>query len=655
MQSARAAIGATSIALHPTLSTALQMASGAPQLAVQGAVACSLAVLLLVLTWLASEDALAEHINQSSRRRLRPSDGLCRRASPHVVLMLLASVAVPVQALNVGKLSMVLQLGSRVMLRSLVGIVMMMPLPAVMMFRRLDQEQWAHANARLLATADYLRAFVGHVSHETRVPLQAAVLATEELTAALASKEDGELTDQLAILGLSLRAAEEVLNSALELQRCEFEGRDALRGRWGALGAISDSIEAMFDSGAPEGTTLSLECASAARVFTDFDAVQRILGVVLKNAIRFHQEESPIRVTVELEDTLALDTRGMLWPGHEGVLEGGRPMALRVEVHDLGPGIGSEDKGNLFRPFLRVRSGESIKGVGTGVGLAMCQAHAMALGGSISHRAREDGRGGSVFSMAVPVLAQAASPGESPRGLSGRITGRRASVRPLERTESVTRMVSGHSSSVSGHREQFLQPKTPKRPATDPDDAHSKAGAGRAKSLSTEASVVAVRIRGTREERAARRLAREAKREAPEFAGATVMVVEDVASTRLMMARALKRLGAAVLEAEDGDDAMRVLRGHVARHYCEGRKCVDLVLLDKDMPVDGFVFLENLARLRESRDPRERAMAAVRVVGCTAHGVSATIEGFIERGAVEVLLKPASSRDFARVLRDAQA
>jgi CheY-like chemotaxis protein len=138
----------------------------------------------------------------------------------------------------------------------------------------------------------------------------------------------------------------------------------------------------------------------------------------------------------------------------------------------------------------------------------------------------------------------------------------------------------------------------------------------------------------------------------------TVLLVEDDAATRMMIARALKRLGASVLLAVDGADGLAVLRRHVEKHLGHAPpQCpsgVGLVLLDKDMPVSGFTFLEALQGYRESTDPVERAMSTAYVVGCTAHGVSSTVHGFKERGAADVLLKPATGKDFERVLNQAK-
>lgn len=139
-----------------------------------------------------------------------------------------------------------------------------------------------------------------------------------------------------------------------------------------------------------------------------------------------------------------------------------------------------------------------------------------------------------------------------------------------------------------------------------------------------------------------------------------VLVVEDVEMTRTMLCRAMKRLGAVVHEACDGAHALDVLKGLAESSKGQDgcARCptgVVLVLLDKDMPVCGFTFLDNLSKLRASQDPIERAMATVRVVGCTGHAIGPTIQGFKSRGAVEVLIKPAERADLKRVLCEALA
>ncbi|WP_040485817.1 response regulator [Lutibaculum baratangense] len=72
---------------------------------------------------------------------------------------------------------------------------------------------------------------------------------------------------------------------------------------------------------------------------------------------------------------------------------------------------------------------------------------------------------------------------------------------------------------------------------------------------------------------------------------AALLVVEDDDSVRAFVRRALERAGHTVHEAEDGAEALEMLRGEAGE--------VDLVLSDIQMPVmDGIALALNLARER---------------------------------------------------------
>ena len=69
----------------------------------------------------------------------------------------------------------------------------------------------------------------------------------------------------------------------------------------------------------------------------------------------------------------------------------------------------------------------------------------------------------------------------------------------------------------------------------------------------------------------------------------TVLLVEDEQSIRRLVSRILGRRGYTVLEAEDGEDALRVAADHGAR--------IDLVLTDLVMPGIGGVEVATQLRL----------------------------------------------------------
>src|SRR5215212_3505839 len=96
----------------------------------------------------------------------------------------------------------------------------------------------------------------------------------------------------------------------------------------------------------------------------------------------------------------------------------------------------------------------------------------------------------------------------------------------------------------------------------------------------------------------------------------TVLVVEDYADSRLMMALLLEMCGYRVLEASDGREAVSVVE----------RECPDVVLMDLQMPVlDGFTATSIIRRIggachvpiiAVSAQPAEEYAGAARLVGC---------------------------------------
>jgi signal transduction histidine kinase len=69
-----------------------------------------------------------------------------------------------------------------------------------------------------------------------------------------------------------------------------------------------------------------------------------------------------------------------------------------ILVCDRGPGIPSDMRRRLFRPFARGSRDDAPAGLG--LGLALVKALAEAHGGTVSYEARPDG--GSVFMVFLP-------------------------------------------------------------------------------------------------------------------------------------------------------------------------------------------------------------------------------------------------------------
>ncbi|PYE49903.1 response regulator [Deinococcus yavapaiensis] len=111
----------------------------------------------------------------------------------------------------------------------------------------------------------------------------------------------------------------------------------------------------------------------------------------------------------------------------------------------------------------------------------------------------------------------------------------------------------------------------------------------------------------------------------------TVLVVDDEAYIRQLIAHVLNRAGCVVFEAADGEQALTALREHPE---------TALVISDLGMPhLDGFGLLERLAG--EQGPP---------VVILTSRGQESDERRARELGAVGVITKPFARQDLLRVI-----
>ena len=77
---------------------------------------------------------------------------------------------------------------------------------------------------------------------------------------------------------------------------------------------------------------------------------------------------------------------------------------LLFSVADRGPGIAEGERELVFEPFYRRRAGGMSDVGGAGLGLSIARGIAEAQGGSITYSRRDDGGGGSVFTLSVPAI-----------------------------------------------------------------------------------------------------------------------------------------------------------------------------------------------------------------------------------------------------------
>jgi len=243
--------------------------------------------------------------------------------------------------------------------------------------RRSELERVTESRARLI------RGF----THDVKNPLGTAdgflALLEDGATGTLDDRQQGWVAKSRR----SIRQALELIQHLLELARAEA-GQLELRLQETDLGALVDDVCDEFRAPA-EGKRLTMEVAvpaSLPRIETDPARVRQVFGNLLSNAVKYTPAGGRI--------TVRADVRA-------GGADGKRRIA--VAVSDTGTGIAHDRLPMIFVEFTRFQPGTAE---GAGIGLAIGQKIAQALGGEITVESAV-GRG-STFTLHLPLAATAA-------------------------------------------------------------------------------------------------------------------------------------------------------------------------------------------------------------------------------------------------------
>ena len=242
------------------------------------------------------------------------------------------------------------------------------------------------AEANLRARSESLSS----LSNEVRTPMNAIMGMTE---LALQTRLDAEQREYLEAVQLSTEHLLGVLSKIFELAMLET-GRVDLEPVDFRLDDLLRNLETSFRAKAEaKGLSfgIALESELPQEFHGDLQRLQRILGNLLGNAVKFTEKGS---VSLRVGE-LAKD---------------GEWIRMRFEVADSGVGIPPDKLEAIFSPYAR--SSSSCAKEGSGLGLSLGRDLASRMGGHI-HVTSQPGRG-SRFSLELP-LQYAASPAPARR------------------------------------------------------------------------------------------------------------------------------------------------------------------------------------------------------------------------------------------------
>jgi PAS domain S-box-containing protein len=227
-------------------------------------------------------------------------------------------------------------------------------------------------------------AFLSRMSHELRTPLNAILGFTQLL------KLEEPTASQLESLGHVNRAGHHLLsliNEVLDISHIEA-GRLALTIQPIELNDfLHNCIELMRPLALRNSVRLQfIPRTKPTHVSADKQRLKQVVLNFLSNAIKYNNEGGEVLISLRT----CIDT-------------------ARFEVRDTGPGIPSQMRGLLFKPFERLGA-EHSEVEGAGIGLALCKGFVEAMGGSIGLDNPDSG--GCVFWAQLPM---AACPADEPQ------------------------------------------------------------------------------------------------------------------------------------------------------------------------------------------------------------------------------------------------
>ena len=226
--------------------------------------------------------------------------------------------------------------------------------------------------------------FLGMVSHELRAPLTSIKGCASTVLGASSVLDPAETLQFFRIIDEQADHMRDLISDLLDAARIET-GMLSVAPKWAELAVIVDQARNTFLSGGGRNPVHINLPADLPRVLADRQRIVQVLVNLLSNAARHSPESSAIRLTA--------------------VLEG---VHVTVSVADEGRGIPAERLPHLFRRFARSGREDRGRGVGAGLGLAICKGLVEAHGGRIW--AESEGTGlGTRFLFTIPLAEEADS------------------------------------------------------------------------------------------------------------------------------------------------------------------------------------------------------------------------------------------------------
>jgi signal transduction histidine kinase len=259
--------------------------------------------------------------------------------------------------------------------------ITVMALAAAMAERRRAEAAIEQQKAAVEAANRTKDNFLAMLSHELRTPLTPVLAALDALESSSTQSEDAK--NSLAMIRRNVELESQLIDDLLDLTRIAKDKLQLKFEQIDAHQAIANVVEICRMEADARKLRVHLNLrAGAHHVSADIAKFQQIIWNLLKNAIKFTNENGEIAISSTNPS----------------------PQILEISVHDTGVGIDPEIMQRIFDPFEQGDRSFQRRFGGLGLGLAISKSLAQAHGGTLVAKSEGHDRG-STFVLTLNSVA----------------------------------------------------------------------------------------------------------------------------------------------------------------------------------------------------------------------------------------------------------
>ncbi len=233
--------------------------------------------------------------------------------------------------------------------------------------------------ANIMKLSDRRASFVSAVTHELRTPLTTFRLYSDMLSSGAVREE--KRPTYLNVLSREADRLSHLVENVLAFSKIERRSARSTVSEV-ELNTTLESMRERFVSRLDSaGLKLDFQPTAPITLTLDTSALEHILFNLIDNAAKYAAKSVP--------PVVSLGTSV-------------RYGEIDILIADHGPGISTDERKRIFRPFHKSAKQAAETQPGVGLGLALSKRLASSMGGKLSCRNRPDGKPGAVFVLSLP-------------------------------------------------------------------------------------------------------------------------------------------------------------------------------------------------------------------------------------------------------------